>query len=158
MLGAATPPAAVKSPTRLLVPTVFAVLVLATLGAFVHAQRLKHIGLLLDRIIATRDFSPNGDGVKDLAYIRFRLTNPDHADVFVINDKGQIVRTLDTNAELGSYHYWVYLWDGKTDSDVPLPAGDYRIRVVLHDQHRNLILRKKITIHSPKPAPPRGHG
>jgi flagellar hook assembly protein FlgD len=148
VLGA-PPSTSREKPTRFLAPLLFALLVLASVVAFAHAQKVKHVGLLVDRVKMTRDFSPNGDGVRDLAFIRFRLTREDHVDVSVINDKGATVRHLDEDAKLPSYHYWLYIWDGKTDPDAPLPAGVYRVKVVLRGEGRDLVLRKKINLQLP---------
>src|SRR5687767_8124490 len=63
---------ALSEPSRL-AAAVFLLLVVATIGAFFAAQRLKHQDPLLRYRASDRAFSPNGDGIKDTARIRFRL-------------------------------------------------------------------------------------
>jgi hypothetical protein len=140
---------------RLLVPVLFAALVLATLAAFVIAQRLKRTGLVLDRVKVTHVFTPNRNGIKDRARFRFRLTRPDEADVQVVNRKDDIVRTIATDRPLRSYHYYVFHWSGRTDSGTPAPRGKYRIRVVLREQGRTIVPDKTIFLRRPPPLEPK---
>lgn len=129
---------------RWLAPAVFAALIVATAAAFVQAQLVKRNDLILDRVRATpRDFSPNGDGRRDITYFRFRLTRPDRADVMVVDETGRVVRVLARNRPLGTYRYLVFPWDGKTTSGRIAPAGAYRVRVVLHRQDRDFVLDKE---------------
>jgi gliding motility-associated-like protein len=136
---------------RWLAPVVFAALLLATAVAFVQAQLVKKNNLLLDRVRGARAFSPNGDGRHDLAWIQFRLTRPDRADVEIVDRDGHIVRTLARDRSLRPYHYWIFTWDGKTDGGRPAPAADYRPRVVLRRQDRHLLLHKTIHLYRVPP-------
>jgi flagellar hook assembly protein FlgD len=140
---------------RLLVAALFALLMLATVGAFVHAQRVKSSGLVLDRVRVSRGFSPNGDGHRDTAYVRFRLTRRDIGDVQIINRYGNVVSTLASNQPLRPYFYWVFNWDGRTAIGQVAPAGIYRLRVVLHDQDRDLVSPNQIHLYNPPPKPPK---
>ena len=149
-------------PQRLLVPAFFAALVLATVGAFAYAQRAKHRDLLLDRVRLTRDFSPNGDGRRDIAYVRFRITNDDRATVAIVDERGRHVRTLARNQALRDYKYLVFTWNGRDRAGRLAPAGAYRLRVLLHGQDRDLVppreihLRRLPPVSEPLPltAPP----
>ena len=51
----------------------FALLVCATLGAFFVTQRLKRSPLVVRQRTVTDAFSPNGDGIRERASIRFSL-------------------------------------------------------------------------------------
>jgi flagellar hook assembly protein FlgD len=138
---------------RWLAPAVFAALIVVTAGAFVQAQLVKKDDLILDRVRATpRDFSPNGDGRRDVAYFRFRLTRPDTADVLVVDEAGKVVRTLARNRPLGTYRYLVFSWDGRTDAGELAPPGAYRPRVILHRQDRDLLLGKELHLRHPPPV------
>jgi flagellar hook assembly protein FlgD len=140
---------------RLLVPALFAALVLATLAAFVVAQRVKRTGLVLDRVKVTHGFTPNGNGITDRARFRFRLTRPDEADVQIINRDDELVRTIASGRPLRSYHYYVFHWNGRTDSGAQAPRGKYRIRVVLRNQGRTVVPEKTMLLRRPPPLPPR---
>ncbi len=138
---------------RVLVPALFAGLVVATLAAFVVAQRVKRTGLVLDRVKVTHVFTPNGNGSRDRARFRFRLTRPDEADVAIVNRNDDVERTIATDLSLRSYHYYVFHWSGRTDSGVPAPRGKYRIRVVLRGQGRTITPDKTIFLRRPPPLP-----
>jgi hypothetical protein len=140
---------------RVLVPVLFAALVLATLAAFVVAQRVKRGGLVLDRVKVTHGFTPNGNGITDRARFRFRLTRPDEADVQIIDRDDDLVRTIASDRALRSYHYYVFRWDGRTDIGDPAPRGKYRIRVVLRNQGRTIVPEKTIFLRRPPPLPAR---
>jgi hypothetical protein len=130
---------------------VFAALVVATAGAFVQAQLVKKNDLILDRVRGSRAFSPNGDGHHDQAWLQFRLTRADRADVELVGRDGEVVSTLARDRFLRPYHYWVFTWDGRTVAGRPAPAGAYRPRVILHRQDRDLPLDRTIHLYRVKP-------
>jgi hypothetical protein len=135
--------------------TLFAALVVATIASFVITQRLKESGLILDRVKVTRHITPNGDSHADVSFIRFRITKPDHdVDVQIVAADGRPVRTLLAGGALRSYHYYYFRWNGRSDSGSVAPRGDYRLRVQLHEQDRDLVPGR--TIHLRRP-PPRLH-
>jgi hypothetical protein len=134
---------------RALVPVLFAVLVLATLAAFGIAQQIKRTGRVLDRVQLTREMTPDGDGINDVARVRFRLGRPDRADVQIINSDDEVVRTLASDRRLESYRFYAFLWDGFHDVGVRAPSGIYRLRVVLREQGRTLTPSPKIHLVRP---------
>jgi hypothetical protein len=134
---------------RALVPILFAILVLATLAAFGIAQKIKRTGRVLDRVQVTREMTPDGDGVNDVARVRFRLGRPDRTDVQIINSDDEVVRTLAFNRSLESYRFYAFLWDGFADTGVRAPSGPYRLRVVLREQGRTLTPSPKIELVRP---------
>ena len=79
--------------TRPLVRAVFAVMIAATLGAFVLAQQLKSDFPLVIRF-ATKPahFSPNGDGYRDTTQIGFDLSEPASVSFMVVDSEGTEVR------------------------------------------------------------------
>ena len=142
------------STARILVPALFAALVVATLAAFVVAQRVKRTGLVLDRVKVTHGFTPNGNGITDRARFRFRLTRPDDADIQIINRDDEPVRTIAVALPLRSYHYYVFHWDGRADGGAQAPRGKYRFRVVLRNQGRTVVPEKTMFLRRPPPLPP----
>jgi hypothetical protein len=81
---------ALSEPSRL-AAAVFLLLIAATIGAFFAAQRLKHQDPLLRYRASDRAFSPNDDGIKDTARIRFRLPEADDVTVTILDEDGGAV-------------------------------------------------------------------
>jgi hypothetical protein len=141
---------------------VFALLVLATVGAFAYAQRLKRDPLVLDRVsfvaaprhqgeVVKHAFTPDGDCRHDLIRIRFRTTISDRGTVQVIKPGGRVVITLDRDAFLKRYTFHTYYWDGGQRGGGTAHPGRYKLRVKLGD--RVLVTPGVIRLHrSPKKA------
>jgi translation initiation factor IF-1 len=141
---------------------VFALLVLATVGAFAYAQRLKRDPLVLDRVtfvgaprgkkeIPRHAFTPNGDCRHDLIRIRFRTTVSDRGTVQVIKPGGRVVVTLARDEFLKRYTFHTYYWDGRQRGGGIARPGRYKLRVKLGD--RVLVTPGVIRLHrAPKRA------
>jgi hypothetical protein len=141
---------------------VFALLVLATVGAFAYAQRLKRDPLVLDRVsfvgaprgkkeAPRQSFTPNGDCRHDLMRIRFRTTISDQGTVQVIKPGGRVVFTLVRDEFLKRYTFHTYYWDGRQRGGGTAHPGRYKLRVKLGD--RVLVTPGVIRLHrSPKHA------
>ena len=64
---------------------------------------------------------------------------------------GQVpVRTLDAGVKLASDELVSYEWDGLDDEGNPVPAGRYRLRVILPDQGRDMVYPTKLTVTPPR--------
>jgi hypothetical protein len=138
---------------------VFALLVLATVAAFAWAQRLKRDPLVLDRASyvgvprlhpstsPVRSFTPNGDCRYDSIRIRFRVTQSDDATVQVVKPGGRVMITLARDEFLKRYHFFTFLWDGRTREDGIAPPGRYKLRVKLLGQERTLVPPGSIRLH-----------
>lgn len=153
-------------PPRALAPLVFVVLGVATVAAFAYAQRLKREPLILDRVALgrrvaghrppfTNSFTPNGDCVLDNARIRFRITRSDTGDVQIIDTGERTVRTLASDRFLKRYTFFTLHWDGRNDAGELVPAGRYKLRLILHDEDRSLIPGGALRVHR---TPPTHHG
>ncbi len=133
---------------------VFALLVLATLGAFAYAQRLKRDPLLIDRTTFGRhgrtSFTPNGDCVNDTIRIRFRTTTSNDATVQIVKPGGKVEVTLARGEFLKRYHFHTYLWNGYRSGSGLAPPGRYKLRVKLEDEGRTLVLPGTIHLHRAK--------
>ncbi|MBL8299821.1 MAG: Ig-like domain repeat protein [Rhodanobacteraceae bacterium] len=70
----------------------------------------------------SRYFSPNGDGVKDVATLRYRLTTNAQIALRIRNALGQVVREQDALLSAGPQQF---IWDGRNDGGQALPDGDY---------------------------------
>src|SRR3954471_19080597 len=93
---------------------VFAGLVVATVAAFFVTQRLKRADPVVKNIDTQLFVSPNGDGRKDRARIRFTLPKNDRVTVSIIDERGDEIRRLkDGNLEEGRHTFW---WNGRNGS------------------------------------------
>lgn len=78
--------------------------------------------------VTPNPFSPNGDSIDDTLNVQFRLTGDAAVQVQVLNQSGQVVRTLHTLAPLAATLHQ-FTWDGRDDADQPVAAGIYTVRV-----------------------------
>lgn len=132
---------------------VFAVLVIATFGAFFVAQRLKNAPPVLGQIGVRPFFSPNGDGRFDVTRLTFRVKETDDVSVSVLDANGDEVREL-----LGGRHVvkgtLVRLkWDGRTDDGTRAPDGRYRYRITLQHEGRSVLLASSVRLDTTPPRP-----
>lgn len=142
---------------------VFALLVVATLGAFAYAQRVKRDPLVLDRVTfgvhregvsrkAQSAFTPNGDCSREAIRIRFRTTVSDHGNVQIVKPGGKVVITLAREAFLKRYTFHTYYWDGRRRGGGTAPPGRYKLRVKLLGEGRALVTPGTIRLHSRPPS------
>lgn len=118
----------------------FALLVVATFGAFFAAQRLKATPSLVLDVTARPLFSPNQDGRKDRARWSFMLKREDQMSVRVVDDAGEGVRTLADGRQTAAYDRQAFDWDGTTDEGEMAPDGTYRLRLALRRQGRSITI------------------
>jgi hypothetical protein len=131
---------------------VFALLVVATVAAFFVAQRLKRSSPVIRHVALPLYISPNGDGRKDRAVIRFRLPkSDDRVTVSMVDANGDEVRRLAARRLAKGRHRFV--WNGRDSSAAILPDGFYYLRVVLGGQGRGTITRRGIQLVTARPRP-----
>ena len=142
---------ALSEPSRL-AAAVFLLLIVATIGAFFAAQRLKHQPPLLRYRASDRAFSPNGDGIKDSARIRFKLPEADDVTVTILDDDGGTV------ARVARTRYFpegevTLRWDGYTEDGLLAPEDTYSVRVGLRDEGRTNTLPHDVELDLTAPRP-----
>lgn len=136
---------------------VFALLVLATLGAFAYGQRAKREPLVLDKVSfvgapvldpeePVHSFTPNGDCLFDRVRIRFRTTISDRGTVQVIKPGGRVVITLARDVYLKRYTFHTYYWEGRQRGGGTARPGRYKLRVKLGTD-RTLVTPGVIKLH-----------
>ena len=130
----------------------FVLLVGATIGAFFAAQQLKQQAPLLRYRASTEAFSPNGDGVKDVAEIRFKLPEADDVTVTILDEDGGTVARIATNEHRGNGVH-TFIWDGRTDENLVAPEDEYRVRVGLRHEGRTNTLPHSIKLDLTPPRP-----
>jgi hypothetical protein len=142
---------ALSEPSRL-AAAVFLLLVAATIGAFFAAQRLKSENPLLRYRASDRAFSPNGDGVRDTARIRFKLPEADDVTVTILDEDGGTVARVASNRHLPAGEATLR-WDGRGDDNVVAPEDSYRVRVGLRHHGRANTLPHEIELDLTPPRP-----
>jgi len=135
-----------------LVRAVFALLVLATLGTFFAAQRLKtEVPVVLRFAGDPRHISPNNDGVRDSTRVGFDLSEPAEVSFGIVDAEGNQVRQIFSERRLAGDTKHRFRWDGRDDDGEVVPDGRYRLRVVRRDQAQPLDSIKKIIVDTRPP-------
>ncbi|MGI8750554.1 MAG: FlgD immunoglobulin-like domain containing protein [Thermoleophilaceae bacterium] len=135
-----------------LVRAVFALLVVATVGAFVAAQALKtEVPVVLRFAAQPRHLSPNDDRVRDSTRVGFDLSEPADVSFSVIDAEGNPVREIAGERRLAGDTKHRFTWDGRDDDGRPVPDGAYRLRVVRRSQGRVLDSIKKVIVDTRPP-------
>lgn len=113
-------------------------------GVVVHARTPK---LELEVQHLTTKFSPSGDDTRRTARIEFFVRDTDpHATVQIVGPQRQRIRTL-YRGRLVAYRDVTYRWNGRTDSGrLASPNEEYRLRVVLPSQDRDMVYPQQITV------------
>jgi hypothetical protein len=143
ILSSTFPPAM----TRPLVRAVFALLVVATIAAFLVTQQLKsEFPLVLRFAVKPIRFSPNGDGWRDRTRLGFDLSERARVSFSVMDSEGGEVRRLVDDRELAGDTKHRFTWDGRDDQGRPVPDGIYRMRVVRRDEGRVIDSIKEIGV------------
>ena len=132
---------------------VFAVLVLATFGAFFVAQRLKNAPPVLSRLSVFPFASPNGDGRFDVARVSFRVKKADDVSVAVLDSSGDEVRELLGGRHLAAGQLLRLKWDGRDDDGARVRDGRYRYRITLQHEGRSVVPATSVRIDTTPPRP-----
>ncbi len=135
-----------------LVRAVFALLVLATVGAFFVTQSLKtEVPLVLRFGAKPRDISPNGDRVRDFSSIGFDLSEDAEVSFSVIDSEGEEVRRLVDDRQLAGDRKYRFRWNGRDDDGEVVPDGTYRLRIVRRKEGRVVDSIKEVRVDTRPP-------
>jgi hypothetical protein len=139
---------------------VFALLVLACFAAFFVTQRLKHTPTAVQRFQLTPVFSPTPAGHVKEESISFKLAQAERVTVTIIDSAENNVATLVRDRPVARYKQFSVHWNGRLGAahgytvresaagttsvtpaiaGGPAPAGEYRVRVSLREQHRSVL-------------------
>jgi FlgD Ig-like domain len=111
--------------------TILVLLLLAgTAAAFVVTEELKLEPDPIARPRITPTFSPTCRCDTQTAQITFRLRQPDTLTLTILDEGGQVVRTLLQDASFGRGNH-TFGWDGRDEAGEVVPEGTYRPRVEL---------------------------
>ena len=125
-------------------------LLVATTAAFALTEALK-----LERSPVTaprfdRLFSPTCACATSTARLALRLREHATVDAVIVDDDGDPVRTLATNAAKRKGPV-VFEWDGRDDAGDVVADGRYRLRVHLAEQRRTIVIPNPIRVDTEKP-------
>jgi hypothetical protein len=163
----APPGAARPAQTDRLAQIVFALLVLACFAAFFVTQRLKHTPTSVQRFKLTPIFSPTPTGHIKEEHISFKLSRADEVTVTILNANEDRVATLVRDRPVVRYKQFSLRWNGRrgtarryttlsgpggttivvpVNTGAPAPAGEYRVKVSLREQHRSVLSPSGFTL------------
>jgi len=125
---------------------VLAALFVATVCAVIVTQRLKDGPAILRRVHVTPVFTPNGDGYRDRATVKFLVGQADRVSVSLLDARGAVVRHLAHGRRARRCCYVRLRWYGRTDDARPAPAGTYRVRVALRRRGKELTLLQDVRL------------
>lgn len=154
-----------------LVPVVFALLVIASVAAFFITQHLKHTPTAVQRFERTPTFDPAAAIPEDRQeHISFKLAQADEVTVAIVDSNLDVVATLLRDYPVPRYKQLSLRWNGRRGtarsvavivsstghrSLVPLttgalaPPGEYRVRVNLRRQDREVLSPWSFTLQRP---------
>jgi hypothetical protein len=154
-----------------LIPVVFAVLVVACFAAFFLTQRLKHTPTAVQHFERTPTFSPLGpDPEAREEHLSFKLSSADRVTVTVVDSNLNTVATLLSGYPAPRYKQVSVRWNGRRGSASGVrvlvsasghrsllprntgrlaPPGEYRVRVALARQGREVVSPWSFTLQRP---------
>jgi flagellar hook capping protein FlgD len=119
-----------------------------TAAAFAVTQGLKSQSSPIVDTHVDKLVSPSS-GLK--ATIAFRLREADAMTVAVVDDGGDVVRTLQRRRRVSRGRF-EFSWNGRDDAGVALPEGDYRPRIRLADERTTTTLPNDIELDTTPPS------
>jgi hypothetical protein len=128
---------------------VFALLVLASLAAFVITQRLKHTPTPVQRFTLLPVFSPSPLGHNKQELFSFLISRSDRVTVTIVDSNAATVATVAHDLPLRRYTQLRLAWNGRLGpraNGALAPSGEYRVRIALLDQHREIFSPKNFRL------------
>jgi FlgD Ig-like domain len=131
-----------------------AVVVVALLGgsaaAFAFTEHLKLEKSPVFRTLVGKHLGPNCRCQFRHIRIQFTLRKPDRLSVVVVNPDDHVVRTLLMSTPVRAGRERLH-WDGRDDAGRVVPAGTYKPRIHLANEHRTILMPNPINV---DPTPP----
>jgi FlgD Ig-like domain len=124
---------------------VAAALLCGSAAAFAFAEHLKLERSPVFRTRVGKLLGPNCRCQYRRIPIQFTLRKPDRLSVVVVDTDENVVRTLlmSTPVRAGRQRFG---WDGRDDSGGVVPAGTYRPRLHLANEHRTILMPNPIKV------------
>jgi len=134
---------------------VAAVVAAALLGgsaaAFAFTEHLKLEKSPVYNTQVGKQLGPNCRCQHDHVGIQFTLRKPDRLSLVVVDSDGKVVRTLlmPTPVRAGRQRFQ---WKGRDDSNQVVPAGTYKPRLHLANEHRTILMPNPINVDPTAPT------
>jgi hypothetical protein len=123
--------------------TLFLVVLAVTLATAVLVVRARDPDLALEASRVAREFDPD-EGPIGIEFL-VRESEPD-AFVGIVDEEGDPVRTLDSDAELEEGDEVAYSWDGTDDTGAIVAPESYFLRVDLPSRDRDMVWPRRIRV------------
>ena len=131
----------------------FVLLVVASFAAFFVAQRLKSAPQVARITGITRQFSPNGDGRRDVARIKLKIARDDDVTASIVDADGTVVQRIATGLPVREDEPATVTWDGSREAGGTAPDGFYNVRVSLRRGGRAATLLPRLSLDTRAPNP-----
>lgn len=131
----------------------FAILIVATAGAFFAAQRLKNQPAVIQVKHFTDAFSPNGDGRREYFNLNFKLKRSTKVTVEIVDADGNRVATLAENRAASKYRPIRLRWNGRDDTGQVVRQGRYKLKFVLPEEGRSVVWPSSFSLLTVPPRP-----
>lgn len=138
---------------RRLGPALLVALLVASLitGILVYRARTPNLALevpKIDRLLGT-----GGKADLPVEFVFFVRFDEPHALVELVGPGDETVRTFAADAALAADERVRCIWDGVDDEGDRVAPGNYRLRVVLPEQDRDMVFPQRIAVRRPPPEP-----
>lgn len=119
-------------------------------AAFTYTEALKLETKPIGRGRVDRWFSPVCECPQETARVSFLVREPVRIDVRVVDEDGDVVRTLASGVRRQPGRA-AFTWDGRDDTGRVAPDGEYRVRVRLLDERRTIVIPEGMNLDTKAP-------
>lgn len=133
-------------------PALLVALLVAALvtGVLVYHARTADLALEVPRM--ERMLGEGGEAKIPVELEFFVRYDEPHARVEIVGSGDEPVRTFAPDVALAAEERIGCRWDGRDDQGDPVAPGNYRLRVLLPDQDRNMVFPLRIAVRRTPPA------
>ena len=130
-------------------PALLVAILVASLltGVLVYRARTPDLALEVTRIERLLGEGRKADLPVEIEFF-VRFDEP-HALVQIVGKGDEPVRTFAEDVPLADEERISCEWDGIDDDGAPVPPGNYRLRVVLPEQGRDMVFPQRILVRQP---------
>ncbi len=132
-------------------PALLVALLVAALvaGVLVFHARTPDLALEIPEENFDRQLGTRGDAELPVEIQFFVRFDEPRARVEIVGSEDTTVRTFAAAVPLAEDERISCMWDGRDDQGDPVPPGNYRLRVVLPGQDRDMVFPLRILVRQP---------